>query len=64
MRSLCRTACLLGDPVSLLALLKFLLKDCLPLLEVTTVVNLDNSAFALAEWAIEVGNLKKRTERQ
>ena len=51
---------LLGDLKSLLLLLKFLLKVCLPLLEVTTVVDLNNSAFALAEWAIEVGNLKTR----
>lgn len=43
----------------ILLFLEFLLEDCLPLLEVTTVVDLDNSAFALAEWAIEVGNLKR-----
>ncbi len=59
MRSLFRTARLLGDLVSLLLLLKFLLEDYLLLLEVSTVVDLDNSAFALAELAIEVGNLKK-----
>ena len=47
----------------ILLFLEFLLEDCLPLLEVTTVVDLNNSAFALAEWANEVGNLKKRTER-
>ena len=55
---------LLGDLKSLLLVLKFLLKVCLPLLEVTTVVDLNNGAFALEERAIELGNLNKQTVRQ